>query len=87
MTTYCSKCDAERSARRLTDILTQREMFLVKLLADGFSNKEIAVRTQLSFSYIRLAISRIYGKLGFAVGTARLEPRIIVAIRYDREQR
>ncbi len=75
-------------ARRLTDILTKRDMFFVDLLAQGFSNKEIAARAGVSPGYIRQRVSLAYLKLGLArCNGSSLEPRIVLAQRYDRECR
>ncbi len=43
--------------------LTRREMEILKLLAEGISNKEIAVRLGISFETVRTHLGHIYEKL------------------------
>ncbi len=48
----------------ISDLLTARELEILKLLADGLSNKEIANQLSLSVNTIKMYASRIYQKLG-----------------------
>jgi ribosomal protein S27AE len=67
------------------------ELRWVRLIADGYSNAEMAKRLGTTANYVRSGMTKIYEKLGVG-GTSvkagsRHEPRILVALRYDREFR
>jgi DNA-binding CsgD family transcriptional regulator len=44
--------------------LTERELSVAELLADGRSRKEVAVRLGITISTVRAHIDRIYEKIG-----------------------
>ena len=44
-------------------LLSEREQSVLRLLADGLSNKEIAIKLCLSEKTVRNILSTIYGKL------------------------
>lgn len=74
---YLHTSDASQSQRRtsmLEDPLTERELDLVRLLATGRSNREIASRMGVSDSAVKMSLSRITAKLG-------VRDRLQVAIR------
>lgn len=48
----------------LLEPLTERELDVLRLLAEGLSNKEIGLRLHLSANTVRIHASNIYGKLG-----------------------
>lgn len=50
--------------RLLIEPLTDREIEIVTLLAEGITNKEIGIRLHLSPNTVRVHTSNIYGKLG-----------------------
>jgi ATP/maltotriose-dependent transcriptional regulator MalT len=56
-----------RSGPRDTGVLSRREQDVLRLLAEGLSNREIAARLFISPKTAEHHVSRIYGKLG--VGT------------------
>ncbi|TQS40674.1 response regulator [Cryptosporangium phraense] len=47
-----------------TDVLTPRELEVLRLIADGLSNREIAVALQVSPETVKTFVSRILTKLG-----------------------
>ncbi|MFN3929492.1 MAG: response regulator transcription factor [Thermoflexus sp.] len=54
----------ELSEEEEVEPLTPREIEVLRLLAEGLSNKEIAVRLGISEHTVKFHISSIYGKLG-----------------------
>ncbi len=48
----------------LVEPLSEREIEVLKLVAEGLSNQEIAVRLYLSLRTIKFHTGNIYGKLG-----------------------
>ena len=73
--------------KTLSELLTRRELYYARLIAEGCSNREIARRARVSAGYIGNRLSLIYAKLGFGMdrGSSSFDPRILLAIRYDRE--
>ncbi|HEX5029091.1 MAG TPA: response regulator transcription factor [Gaiellaceae bacterium] len=55
-----------RSGPRAAGLLTRRETEILRLLADGLSNREIAERLFISPKTVEHHLSRIYGKLGMS---------------------
>lgn len=60
---------ADRSVRRpsesgLIEPLSEREIEILQLIADGLTNQEIAVRLYLSLNTVKVHARNIYGKLG-----------------------
>jgi two-component system, NarL family, response regulator YdfI len=51
---------------RLSEELTPRETEVLRLLAEGFANREIAIRLEISEHTIKFHIRSILGKLGAA---------------------
>ncbi len=58
-----SDTDAMTGKEALSEVLTKREMEVVKLVAEGYDNKEIAGKLFLSDGTVRNSISRILEKL------------------------
>ena len=56
--------EAKTSADRLLEPLSRRELEVLKLIAVGLSNGEIAVRLTISLSTVKGHTANIYGKLG-----------------------
>ena len=54
---------AQRSSQPLADPLTERELEILQLMADGLSNSEIAERLYISASTIKWYKKQIYSKL------------------------
>ena len=54
----------EAGARRLATILTERETEVMRLVAQGLSNKQIAETLLLSVGTVKIHVHNIYGKLG-----------------------
>jgi DNA-binding NarL/FixJ family response regulator len=52
------------AARAATTSLSQRELDVLRLIADGLLNKQIAVELALSENTVKTHIARIMGKLG-----------------------
>jgi len=50
----------------LQEPLTPREIQVLELLAEGFPNKAIAARLQISDQTVKFHVASIYGKLGAA---------------------
>jgi DNA-binding NarL/FixJ family response regulator len=57
---------AERQATEVVEALTQRESEVLELLAEGLSNKAIAVRLGISDQTVKFHVASIGGKLGAA---------------------
>lgn len=54
----------EAEERRLAELLTPREIEIVRLVAQGHRNKEIAWRLSISEGTVKLHVHHIYEKLG-----------------------
>ena len=52
------------------DLLTTRERQIVRVMAEGLTNKEIAQRLKLAEGTVKVHLHRIYRKLGIANRTA-----------------
>lgn len=64
---WVSPTVAAKLAERMTRVdLTPREMTVLRLLAEGLSNKEIAARLGIAEGTAKLHVSRAYEKLGVA---------------------
>jgi two-component system NarL family response regulator len=64
---WVSPSIAAKLAERMTRVdLTPREMTVLRLLAEGMSNKEIAARLGIAEGTAKLHVSRAYEKLGVA---------------------
>ena len=55
--------DAEVAGRRLTDVLTARELDVVRAVALGLRNKEIADRLSITESTVKIHLHAVYDKL------------------------
>jgi DNA-binding NarL/FixJ family response regulator len=53
----------QRSSQRLTQLLTTRERQVTLLVAEGFSNKEVGRRLELSEGTVKIHLHNIYQKL------------------------
>lgn len=58
-----------RQADRSSDPLTQRETEVLRMLARGFSNKEIAARLVISEHTVKFHVASLMGKLGAGTRT------------------
>jgi DNA-binding NarL/FixJ family response regulator len=58
--------DDRRETRAFEEPLTAREIQVVELLAEGLSNKAIAVRLGISDQTVKFHVASILGKLGAA---------------------
>jgi DNA-binding NarL/FixJ family response regulator len=58
-----SRAQRSEHAARFDDILTQREQQVMFLVAEGLSNKEIAMRLDLSEGTVKIYLHKIYKKL------------------------
>lgn len=47
-----------------TDSLTPRELEVIRMIGEGLSNKELAIRLSISEATVRHHLSSIYGKIG-----------------------
>ncbi|MDB4867156.1 MAG: hypothetical protein JWR03_1489 [Cohnella sp.] len=56
--------DPVKAVQPLVEPLTNREMDVLRALADGLSNKEIAERYSLTEGTVKSHVYRLYGKLG-----------------------
>ncbi len=63
----------------LIESLTRREFEVLELVAEGLSNKEVAIRLTISTGTVNAHLNNIYGKLGVGSRTA--------AIRYAQKFR
>jgi DNA-binding NarL/FixJ family response regulator len=72
---------------RLSEALTERELHHAKLVAEGFSNREVARLSGCSPKYMANKMSLIYRKLGIgkSEGSSSHDPRIILTRWYERE--
>jgi DNA-binding NarL/FixJ family response regulator len=72
---------ASAAARRISpfELLTRREKEVARLIADGRSNKEAAVRLAMSEGTVKIHLHSIYSKLG-------VDNRTAVAILFTRDQ-
>jgi two-component system nitrate/nitrite response regulator NarL len=52
------------------DLLTTRERQIVRVMAEGLTNKEMAQRLKLAEGTVKVHLHRIYRKLGIANRTA-----------------
>ena len=74
-----SQRSRDRDARRAIENLTPREGEVLRLLADGLSDKEIAERLYLGTGTVRGHVVSVFAKLGVH---SRLQP-LVFAIRYS----
>ncbi|MCG1012860.1 response regulator transcription factor [Tepidanaerobacter sp. GT38] len=58
-----NKLKEEYACTLLVETLTDREIEIIKLLAEGLTNKEIAKRLDISNNTVKTHIKNIYGKL------------------------
>ena len=72
----------------LADLLNTRWLAIARLVADGYSNREIAEMEGSSVFAIKTCLTKIYERMGVggvsSCGSGK-EARILLAIRYDRE--
>lgn len=54
---------SEVGLQRMNELLTEQEIVICKLIADGFSNQEIADKTSYSYGYVRKKVSVILDKM------------------------
>lgn len=54
----------QKTGRELVEELNERELEILKLLAEGYSNREISKELYLSVGTVKWYTSNIYGKLG-----------------------
>lgn len=50
--------------QRLVEPLTVRELEILDLICDGYTNREVARRKGITSSTVKFHISQIFGKLG-----------------------
>ncbi|WHZ27728.1 MAG: hypothetical protein OJF51_002525 [Nitrospira sp.] len=63
-TTNCDGADSGTQRAVLPDALTEREREIIRLIRQGFSNKEIASQLSISDSTVRHHLTNIFGKVG-----------------------
>ena len=61
---HVSLTAAETANRVLIDPLSERELDVLRLIADGHSNQEIAERLVISVTTVKKHVNHIFGKLG-----------------------
>lgn len=73
--------------RTLKDILTPREYQIAGLIAEAYTNREIAARLGLKHQYLKHRVTMIYEKIGFGrIQKGRdLTPRIELVRRFVTE--
>lgn len=58
------KSNRDRGLKRLTTLLTTRELEIVRLAAEGLRNREIAERLTITEGTVKIHLHNIYEKLG-----------------------
>jgi len=58
------RTSAIRTAHRLIEPLTPKELEILELVREGRSNRQIAERLKLTLGTVKVYTNRIYGKLG-----------------------
>ena len=71
--TVQARVTARRVTRGKADVLTERELEVVRLLADGRTNKEIARLLDVTEKTVEFHVSKVLKKLG---ATSRLEAAV-----------
>jgi DNA-binding NarL/FixJ family response regulator len=61
--------ESPSGAGALHDPLTPREMDVLRMLADGLSNKEVALQLHISEHTVKYHLSSVFGKLGVSSRT------------------
>ena len=64
--------ESRSDVQQLIEPLSERELEVLRLIADGYSNQEIAARLVVALSTIKTHINNIYGKLGVQSRTQAL---------------
>jgi LuxR family maltose regulon positive regulatory protein len=64
--------ESRSDIQQLIEPLSDRELEVLRLIADGYSNQEIAARLVVALSTIKTHINNIYGKLGVQSRTQAL---------------
>jgi two-component system nitrate/nitrite response regulator NarL len=59
----------ESAAERAADLLTRRELEIVRLVARGLRNKEIGRRLAITEGTVKIHLHNVYNKLGVASRT------------------
>ena len=65
-----------RAPSEVGEMLTPREIDIVRLLGQGLSNKDIALRLGVSVTTVRTHLSKVYGKIGTV---SRIELALLAA--------
>ena len=71
---------AEQLVSNSTNNLQQRELMILKLIAKGMSNKDIALKMSFSLNYIKSSITTIFAKLGVSSRTEAITKSLNVNI-------
>jgi ATP/maltotriose-dependent transcriptional regulator MalT len=63
MSVICPVLDQAQDSGQLVEQLTQRELEILRLIADGLSYAEISNRLVIGLNTVRFHVKNIYGKL------------------------
>jgi LuxR family maltose regulon positive regulatory protein len=63
-TAVSPETDADRANESLIEPLSERELEILALIGDGYTNQEIAERLAITLHTVKKHSSNIYGKLG-----------------------
>jgi len=77
----------EKRPRSSLACLTERELQVLQLMAEGWSNGAIAAALNLGLKSVENLINRIFNKLDIQRSGGGLQPRVVAVLRYLEEVR
>jgi len=77
---------ASQHAREPLSELTERELQVLALLAQGLSNKGVADKLHIAERTVESHVARVFAKLGLAAGDESANRRVLAVVNYLRRK-